>query len=264
MPMEFVVDGRRVLAVTGGRPLDSALPAVLFIHGAAMDHTAWAMQTRYFAHHGRGVLAVDLPGHGKSEGTALTSITALADWCLKVLDATGLEKAALVGHSMGSLVALEAAARHPERVWALGLLGIAIPMAVNADYLGLARANDHKAIELMNDWAVSRRDHIGGNRVPGLWLIGEHTRVVERARPGVLAAGLEACNGYMDGVAAARKVRCPVLILLGGADVTTPPANGRALAREFQSAEVVVLPDCGHMMMTERPDETLDALREII
>jgi pimeloyl-ACP methyl ester carboxylesterase len=262
--MELTVDGRRVFAVTGGRPLDRALPSVVFLHGNAMDHTAWALLTRYFAHHGRNALAVDLPGHGRSEGPLLPSIPALADWVMRVLDAAGLDKAALVGHSMGGLIALDAAARYADRVWALGLLAVAVPMRVNPDYLALAAANDHRAVELMNDWAVSRRSHIGGNRVPGLWLIGENTRLIERAARGVMAADLRASNDYAVGVAAARKVRCPVLLLLGDADLMTPLRATSAFAKEFQSAEVVVLKDCGHMLMGERPDETLDALRELV
>jgi pimeloyl-ACP methyl ester carboxylesterase len=69
--MELTVNRRKVFAATGGRPFDAALPTVIFLHGAGMDHTVWALQTRYFAHHGQGVLAVDLPGHGRSGGSAL-------------------------------------------------------------------------------------------------------------------------------------------------------------------------------------------------
>jgi pimeloyl-ACP methyl ester carboxylesterase len=100
--MEIAVDGKAVFAATGGRSFDPALPSLAFVHGAAMDHTVWALQTRYFAHHGRNVLAVDLPGHGRSDGPALDSIGALADWLARLLDALGVERAALAGHSMGS------------------------------------------------------------------------------------------------------------------------------------------------------------------
>jgi pimeloyl-ACP methyl ester carboxylesterase len=264
--MELVIDGMSIYAATGGRDFDASLPAVVFIHGAAMDHTAWALQTRWFAYHGRAVLAIDLPGHGRSAGPMLGSVRAAADWIPRLLDAAGLRQAALIGHSMGGLIALEAAARHPDRVWALGLVGVAVPMAVNAEFLGLAQAGDHQAITLMMDWSHARRSQLGGHRMPGLWLMGSDERLVEQAHPGVLHHDLALCNDYAaaDGYAAAAKARCPVLLVLGERDLMTPAKAARALAARFTAAEVVALPDCGHMLMGERPDETLDALRELV
>lgn len=258
--MEIAVDGKAVFAATGGRSFDPALPSLAFVHGAAMDHTVWALQTRYFAHHGRNVLAVDLPGHGRSDGPALDSIGALADWLARLLDALGVERAALAGHSMGSLIALEAAARHPERVSALALLGTAAPMAVSDALLDAAKANDHGALDMVTLWGLSRGGQVGGNRAPGLWMTGAGLRLLERARPGVLHADLGACNAYKDGLAAARKVRSPTLLLLGARDVMTPPRAAKTLAEAIAGAKTVVLPDCGHMMMIEQPDQVLDAL----
>src|SRR2546427_7397552 len=108
--MRIEVAGRGVYAYTGARALDAALPTVAFIHGAANDHSVWALQSRYFAYHGWNALAVDLPGHGKSEGKALDRIGDIAGWVARVLDAAGASTASLVGHSMGSLVAMETAA----------------------------------------------------------------------------------------------------------------------------------------------------------
>lgn len=264
--MFFTVDGRKVYAATGGRPFDAKLPTVVFVHGAAADHTVWALQTRWFAYHGRSVLAIDLPGNGRSEGEMPASVPELGKWLLRLLDAAGLEKAALVGHSLGSLVALEAASQVPDRVWALALLGSALPMKVNDELLALARAGDHKAYELVNDWAHSRRTHIGGARMPGLNIIGTGMRLNEQSRPGALFAAFSAVNSYPEavGYAAAAKVTCPVLMLLGERDMMTPPRAARALAAKFASCETVTLPECGHSMMAERPDETLDALREVV
>jgi pimeloyl-ACP methyl ester carboxylesterase len=111
--MELTVSGNTVFASTGGRALDLDAPLTVLIHGAGMDHSVWSLQTRYLAHHGRSVLAVDLPGHGRSGGEPLTTTEDLADWVPKLIDAAGFEQAALVGHSMGAITALEAATRHP-------------------------------------------------------------------------------------------------------------------------------------------------------
>src|SRR5258708_31588763 len=122
--MDLAVNGTTSYAYTGGKRFDPALPTVVFIHGAQHDHSVWILQSRYLAHHGFGVLAVDLPGHGRSAGPALTSVEALADWLSALLEATGVSSASLVGHSMGALIALEAASRFPERVARLALVGV--------------------------------------------------------------------------------------------------------------------------------------------
>src|SRR3546814_11387175 len=111
-----------------------------------MDHTVWALPARYFAHRGRAVLAADLPGHGKSGGAPLKSIAEMADWVARVLDAVKAEQAALAGHSMRALVALEAAARHPQRVRALALLGAAPAMPVHPDLLAAAASTAERRV----------------------------------------------------------------------------------------------------------------------
>ena len=137
--MQFIVQGYPAYAYTGGVAFDAARPAVVFIHGAAFDHSVWQWQSRYLAHHGFGVLAVDLPAHGRSPGRARTSIEAMADWVAALIESAALERAALVGHSMGSLVALQCALSHPQRVSRLALVGTALPMAVGDAFLAAAR-----------------------------------------------------------------------------------------------------------------------------
>ena len=188
--MRITVDGHDVYAYTGSRPLDRALPTVVFVHGAANDHSVWALQSRYFAHHGCNVLALDLPGHGRSGGAPLASVEAIADWLPRVLDAAGAERAALVGHSLGSLAALACAARSPDRVTKLVLVGPAVPMPVSDVLLAAAKADDHVAFELINGWSHSAGKQLGGNRVPGMWMTGATMRLMERTRPGVLHVDL--------------------------------------------------------------------------
>ena len=262
--MELRVDGARVFAATGGRPFDPRLPVTVFVHGAAFDHTVWKLQARYFAWHEGSVLAVDLPGHGHSEGPPRRSIPAMADWLVAVMDAAEVRQAALVGHSMGALVALEAAARHGARVRRLALLGAAAAIPVNDLLLGRAAENDHHALELLTGWGYGRRAHYGGHRMPGIWMTGGGLRTLERAAPGVLHTDLVATNDYEGGDAAAAAVACPVLVVIGARDLMTPAKRGLALAGSLADATTVTIPKVGHIMLDEAPDETLDALRDFL
>jgi len=262
--MDLSVAGQRVHAGTGGRAFDPDIPLVIFLHGAGLDHTVWALPARYFAHHDCSVLAVDLPGHGKSSGAALTSIAHMADWVAKLLDEVGIAQAILVGHSMGALVALEAAARHGGRVRALALLGVAPKMPVHPDLLAAAEANDHVAFDLMTSWGFGPSGHLGGAKVPGSWLMGGGERLLERVKPGVLYADLAACNAYAKGLEDAAKVTCPSVVIMGAEDKMTPARAGAKLAAAISGAQQVVIPDSGHMMLAEKPDEVLDALKTIL
>ena len=258
--MELRIVGQPGYAYTGNRPHQQDQPVLVFIHGAGMDHSVWLLQSRYFAHHGYSVLAVDLPGHGRSGGEALDNIPALANWTAALLDAVGAERAALVGHSMGSLVALETAARYPGRVRALALLGSAVPMPVGPPLLAAAEQNDHAAIDMITLWGHAERAQFGGHRVPGLWMTGSAERLLERAAPGVLYRDLRACNNYRHGLESAARVQCPGCLILGNEDRMTPPRAARQLAETLARAQTVLLDDCGHMMMVEKPEQTLDAL----
>jgi pimeloyl-ACP methyl ester carboxylesterase len=232
------------------------------VHGAGNDHSVWALQSRYFAHHGTNALAVDLPGHGRSDGAPLSSVEAIADWLVALLDTLAIDKAALVGHSLGSLAVLEAAGRHPPRATRIALLGPSMPMPVTEALLEAAKYDEHAAYEMINGWSFSPADQLGGNRFPGVWMTGNAMRLMERMRPGALQTDLAACNGYAGGPAAAQKVRCPALLIIGERDQMTLPKNARALAAALADKRVVTIPDCGHSMMAEAPDVVLDALRE--
>jgi pimeloyl-ACP methyl ester carboxylesterase len=262
--MFVTVDGHAVYAASGGRAFDPALPLVLFLHGAGLDHNVWALHSRWFAHHGHTVLAVDLPGHGRSAGAALADIAALADWTVRLIEAAGFDRAILIGHSMGSLIALEAAARHPHRIAGLGLIGAAPAMPVHADLLAAAAADDHAAIDMVCLWGHGTRATQGGSRAPGQWMLGTAQRLLEQAASGVLHTDLAACHAYQDGPAAAAKVTCPAVLVLGERDVMTPLKAGRALAAAIASSHTVVLPGAGHMLMAECPDAVLDALQGLL
>jgi pimeloyl-ACP methyl ester carboxylesterase len=258
--MELNVDGRRVYAATGGRPLDQGKPAVLFVHGAGMDHTVWQLPARWFAWHGHSVLAVDLPGHGRSEGPVLSRVAELAQWLGRVIDAAGVGRAAIVGHSMGGAVALEAAAALPERVTRLALLGTAAAIPVNAGLLNAAREAPARAYQMMTAWSHGFAAKMGGHPVPGLWMTGGSLALFARNAPGVLHADLAACAAWTSGPDAAARVRCPALVMMAANDIMTPPRNGAELVRLISGARAVTLADCGHMLVAEEPDAALDAL----
>ena len=259
--MLLSVNGIETFVATGGREFDVSQPTIVLLHGAGFDHTAWALHSRWFAHHGYGVLAPDLPGHGRSSGAPLPAIADMADWTAALLDAAGAARARLIGHSMGSLVALETAARHPARVTALGLIGTADAMTVGPDLLKAAEANDHAAIDMVSIWGLGYQAELGGSLAPGLWMHSGAERILEQCRPGVLFNDLSACNAYRNALAAAAKIAVPTTLILGERDMMTPARAGKALAAALPNSRTIVLRGAGHMMMAERPDELLAALQ---
>ena len=266
--MELELNGQAAYAYTGGKPVDASRPCVVFIHGAQNDHSVWSLQSRWFAHHGFAVLAVDLPGHGRSAGKPLPSIEDLADWIELLLEKVGAgdtaKNVALVGHSMGSLTALECASRHPARIGRIALVGTAVPMPVSDALLGAAKDKEPKAIGMINTWSHSPRGTIGGNTVPGMWLLGASRRLMERQDPGVLYNDLAACNAYMHGMEAAAALTCQALIISGSRDLMTHPKAAAKLAATIKHARSVSLEGAGHALMGEQPDAVLDALRGFI
>ena len=258
--MDLKVDGRKVHAATGGRPFESGKPAVVFLHGAGCDHTVWQLPARWFAWHGHAALAVDLPGHGRSEGPPLASIGDMGRWVGALLDAAGVRQAALVGHSMGAAAALEAAAAMPERVTRMGLVGTAAAIPVHRDLLAAAKEEPERAYQMMTAWAHGTAAKLGGHPVPGLWMTGGTLALFARNRPGVLHADLEACHAWKSGPEAARKVRCPALVIIAANDIMTPAKAGQELARLVADSRSITVQNCGHMLPAEAPDAVLDAL----
>ena len=265
--MELSMHGRRAYAYTGGKAFDASLPCVVFVHGASNDHSGWNLLARWFAHHGHGVLAVDLPGHVRSEGPPLDSVEAMADWVLALLDAAGVQRAALAGHSMGSLVALEAAARAPDRITRLAMLATAYPMKVSDALLATAAEAPQRAMEMVNAWAISSFASKPGFPGPGAWLHGGGMALMRRVQqaaphPNLFRHDFEVCNRYAGGLEAAARVRCPVTLVLGRHDQMTTPRAAAGLASALR-ARVVTVPS-GHHLMGEAPDAGLNAVREAL
>ena len=258
--MLLKVNGKQAYAYTGGKAFDPALPTVVFSHGAQCDHSVWILQSRYLAHHGYGVLALDLPGHGRSEGPALARVEDIADWVVALLDAAGVTLARIAGHSMGSLIALECAARHPDRVAQIALLATAYPMKVSAELLEATKSNEPVAQDMVNIWSHLAYAQYPNNPGPGFWVIGENLRLMQRQKPGVMHVDFTACNAYAGGAEAAARVRCPALFLLARRDSMTPVRAAQDFAKSIQGSRTVIIEGSGHNMMGEKPDDVLDSL----
>ncbi|MEB0139152.1 MULTISPECIES: alpha/beta hydrolase [unclassified Undibacterium] len=266
--MMYTVQHQQAYCYSGGKAINPALASVVFLHGAQNDHSVWALQSRYLAHHGYNVLALDLPAHGRSGGSALTSVEQMADWVLAVLDAAGVEQAALIGHSMGSLIALEVCARAPQRVTHLGLLGSAWPMKVSDSLLNAARDEVQSAIDMVNIWSHSAMTHKPSCPGPGFSILGGSRRLMQKIAAGsseaIFHIDFSACNAYANGAAAAHSVRCPTLLLSGKKDQMTPPKAAALLHQQIAHSRFVLLDQCGHALMAEQADQVLDALRAFL
>jgi pimeloyl-ACP methyl ester carboxylesterase len=114
---------------------------------------------------------------------------------------------------------------------------------------------------MVSIWGLGFDAEIGGSLAPGMWMHGGAQRVLQHCAPGVLFSDLSACNSYQDALAAGAKVTVPTTLILGEKDMMTPAKAGKALASTIPHARTVVLKSAGHMMMAERPDELLAALK---
>ncbi len=258
--METTVAGRKVRFGNSAMDVDRDAPAVLFLHGAGMDHTVWQLQSRYIAHHGYRSIAANFPGHDKSEGPPLSSIEEMAAWAADLIAALDIAPAHVVGHSMGSLVALELAASNPASVRSLVLLGAAAAMPVNQALLDAAAADQHLAGEMMTNWSHHASAQIGGHDVPGYWQMASSSHLIDRCPTGTLAVDLNACNAYQGGIEAAAKIDAPVTVIIGDNDKMTSPRASKPLVDELSTPSVVVIEDAGHMAMIEASKAVRDAV----
>ena len=262
--MKFLVQQQPSYVYTGGQDFAVTKPSVVFIHGTANDHSVWTLMARYFAHHGWNALALDLPGHGKSFGNAKTSIASAADWIISLLDHGNINRAAWVGHSMGSLIALDAAARYPTRVSQLALIGTSVPMPVSDALMDAATHRFNEAVDMLNIWGHAPRLKWGSNPTPGNCTMMAGRRLLTQSRPGVLATDLAACRAFAMDDAAMAAIKVPVLIMAGASDQLTPPIAAELLSTRLGNVSMKTLDGVGHSMMQEAPGEVIDTLKKFL
>jgi pimeloyl-ACP methyl ester carboxylesterase len=275
--MYLTILGNPTYCYTGGKAFDTAKPTIVFIHGVLNDHSVWILQTRYLANHGFNVLAVDLPGHAKSAGAnrdmaPCLSVEAAADFVIALLDAVGVTTAALVGHSFGSLIALEAAARVPDRITHLALLGTAFPMPVSPALLETSLNQPLKAIDMVNTFSHSMLAPPPSALGPGTWLYGSSKALMRRVQASNSAfnlffTGFTACNEYKNGLASVLSAKSAILFIVGKSDQMALSKATKTLidaAKTCQKNVKVVTLEAGHQMMTEAPDGVLMAVKDFL
>ena len=233
---------------------------MVFIHGAGMDHTIWVLFNRFFARCAFNTFAVDLPGHGNSEGKTLSTVEEMAEWLSKFLDEAGISKTALVGHSLGSLIVIEAASRLPDKISDIILLGTSCPMLVGEPLLSAAELNKHAAIDMIMLYGHAYSSQLGGNPVAGINIVNSSMRLLERALDGRLFIDLNACNEYTNGLHAAANIKVPATLILGEQDRMAPPAAAKPLVDVLNDVKVEILSKCGHMMLSEQPEQVHQAM----
>jgi pimeloyl-ACP methyl ester carboxylesterase len=262
---------RRLYAYTGGRPHDPnrpEQPQLVLLHGAQGDHSHFTLQSRYLAHHGLAVLALDLPGHGRSDGPAPSRVEDIAAVVADALAPLAAPRVLVAGHSMGALVALEVARRLGERAAGVALLGAAFPMRVSDALLEATRSDPAAAMRMINAWShrAGLAPYAGrpGCPGPGFNILWQNLRLMQRIErvngQEVLERDFAACAAYAGGIEAIRALACPALFVLGAADAMTPPRAAQALIDACADPTVELLPDSGHSMMSEDPDGVRRAL----
>lgn len=252
--MYFDVNGKQAFATTGGKPFDNSKPVVVFLHGSGFDHTVWNLQSRFFAFRNYAVLALDLPGHTKSEGPALESIEAMADWLNVVVATLDCDNISLVAHSQGCLVGLEFASRFPQRLKSVSFITSGLATPINDVLLTAAREDPEAAIAMMLGWGFGPAGHFHLGPIPGNSMVSGGRRIMRGNTPEALATDLNACNNYVNGEQAASQITAPVQVIVAGKDRMAPRKATNELIAHLNDPEVTLIPESGHIVPQEVPN----------
>ena len=255
--MRIELENQNVFVSTGSGPIRREAQTITFIHGAGHDHSVWTMYARFFVRKGYNVIAVDLPGHGQTDGPSLGTISDMSNWIANILKLLNIRTTVLVGHSMGSLVAAQLANDRPLVCERIVMLGVSMPMPVSDVLMSAAAGGHHAAFDMANYWSHAKQSDSRSN--PGVWKFGLNNRLMERNGADTFYADLQACNSF-SGLA---RLKVPSLIILGEFDQMTPFKSGVRVGETFGS-RIVKIGGAGHAVLTEQPNEVLDALWDFV
>jgi len=258
------VQGKQVFATTGGKPFDNRKPTVIFLHGSGLDHTFWGLHSRFFAFRNYAVLALDTPGHTNSAGPPLTSIEAMADWLNDVVEELDASNISLIAHSQGCLVALEFAARYPERLKSVSLVASGLATPVNDALIKAAEEDPEAAIAMMLGWGFGSAGHLHQGPIPGNSMVAGGRKVMRGNVPNELATDLKACNAYQNGRQAAAAIQAPVQVIIAGKDRMAPAKATADLVEHLPDPEVTLIEESGHMVPQEVPNQCRQLLRDFV
>ena len=261
--MYFDVNGKQVFATTGGKPFDNSKPAVLFLQGSGLDHTFWGLHSRFFAFRNYAVLVPDLPGHTNSEGPALTSIEAIADWLADVVETLAIDNISIVAHSQGCLNALEFVSRYPGKVRSVSFIASGLATPVNPGLIDAAENDPESAVAMMLSWGFGHAGHFHQGPIPGNSMVAGGRKVMG-GNPNGLAFDLKACDAYKNGKEAAASITVPHQVILAGTDRMAPRKAGMELVSTLAKPDLHIIQKSGHMVPQEAPDECRLLLKNFI
>ncbi len=248
----LTVEGLKVCYVER-HPVPAQSAPVVFIHGAGGSHRHWLHQVRDIPH--SPTYALDLPGHGRSEGRGRDSIQAYGEWLVSFLDTAGLDRAVLAGHSMGGGIALNLALRHPERVAGLALVATGARLRVAPAILEGFRHHPERTARLVAEWAF-------GPEAPAE-LVRRGLREMVDVPASVFLADFVACDRF-DVMPRLGEIAAPAVVVCGTKDVMTPPKYSTYLRDHIPGAELCLVEGAGHMVMLERPVEVVKSLAALL
>jgi len=226
---------------------------LVLVHGAGGSHLDWPAPLRRLT--GINVYDLDLPGHGRSEGTGRSSIASYRDFVLAFLDALGLKRATMAGHSMGGGIALAFALHYPDRSDGLILVGSGARLRVLPAILTGILSDFEATVALVCDYAF------GPSASEQLKRLGRQRLL--KTPPQVLHGDYCACDAF-DVMERLGEVRCPTLAIGGTADRLTPPKYAIYLRDHIPGAKLVLVDAAGHMVMLEKPEIVSRAISKFI
>jgi len=252
------LNNKKVFASDAGKIFEKEKHTIILLHGSGLTHIVWSLTEQYLSNKGYNILAIDLPGHGNSEGPSLKSIEEIAEWLEKIINKIEIQHLTILGHSQGCLEAIEYVSKYSSKIKNLILVGGSYKITVNQDLIDLASAGDKDSIKLMMKWAYEgSKKFIGGNPV-------EKIINSSRAIREILAVDLIACNNYKNGFEAAKSIKCPTLLIFGELDKMVSLEKSKNFAELIPNAETYIIQNCGHMIMFENAFKMREKIAEFL